>query len=202
MENRLTVVRNKPNQPESFFSNAKREQTTPVPSRGKWDFLEIVSMFPTTSNYRKATAELLKSHLYSWKMHTKPAGGVLFQIRGLTPLSACHLLCPAQPQRRRVLLKRYSTIWGWAGASESNPALADETRFSCVCLVLWHLCLPGVCLLEESPACTGFWQPPRGAAVTRALPRALGEAAECHLSLFSHNFSDVGFGLDTLTRTQ
>lgn len=131
---------------------------------------------------------------------------IFFHIQGLTSLSALHLFCPVQ-KHVHVFPKRYSTICGWAVTFECIPATVDETHFSYVCLSLWYQCLLWVCLLKESSKtsvfiCVQFLQIPQGAAMMWMILLALGETKECHLSLFSHNFRDLGFDLDKCNSEQ
>lgn len=154
----------------------------------------------------KSSAHLQKAPVFPENPH-KYCQLCFFHIQGLTALSALHLSCPAQTQHVRVFPKWYSTICGWAVTFECIPAPADETRFSYVCLPLWYQCLLWVCRLKESSPssafdCMRFLEIPQGAAMMWMLLLALGEAKECHLSPFSHNFSDLGFGLDKLNRAQ
>lgn len=114
------------------------------------------------------------------------------------------------PARERHLFLPFTLCWvpvcpKWFGTDKQVPLNVFqclETRhiFPTLHPSSGYQCLLRICLLNKSEYTKLYLSPRSPCKFLLSLP--LVEAQERHLSLSSHNFSDLGFGLDKLNRAQ
>lgn len=147
----------------------------------------------------------LKWYLSSQQIHTDtvsctfPHSGTGISFCNSSFLPCADTTCACFPKMAQHNLWMSSYLWIHSSACRWNTS---------------SLCVSFLIILMSAPSlpsqgvtqhrvfiCIQFYKFPKGAA-TWMLLLGLSEAKECHLSLFSHDFSDLGFGLDKLNRAQ
>lgn len=147
---------------------------------------------------------IFKWHVSSQKVHTNTVS-YIFSHSG-TDISFCTSsflpcaeTCACFPEMVQHNLWMSSYLWMYSSDCRWN------TFFLCVSFVMIPvsaLSLPSQGVIKKVFICLQFLQIPQGAAMMWMLLLALGEAKVCHLSLFSHNFRDLGFDLDKCNSEQ